>query len=92
MRFLDGLLPKRGDLLAFLDVLGACDGAFTNILFPGLAPGFDFVTQFSDGRFGIAALSDASAVPIPSSLALLGGGLLVLARRRCRGTSRGVRN
>lgn len=80
--FLDGFLPKRGDLLAFLDVDGTLDGTFTDILLPGLAPGFEFVTQLSDGKFAIAALSDASAVPIPSSLALLGGSLLVLARLR----------
>ena len=82
IRFLDGFLPKRGDLLAFLAVDGALDGAFMQILFPGLAPGFDFTAQFVDGKFAIAALSDASAVPLPSSLVLLGGGIAVLARRR----------
>ena len=82
IRFLDGYLPKRGDLLAFLAVDGALEGAFMQILFPGLAPGFDFTPQFVDGKFAIAALSDASAVPLPASLVLLGGGIAVLARRR----------
>ena len=92
IRFLDGFLPTRGDQLDFLAIDGSLTGAFAQFLFPELAPKFEFATQFADGRFGIVALTDAAAVPIPPAAGLLSAGLALLWARRHRAGGIGTKS
>lgn len=59
--FLNGYLPKTGDVLPFVRVDGAATGGFANITFPQLAPGFSAKKEMVNGKFQITALNDAVA-------------------------------
>jgi hypothetical protein len=84
--FLEGYLPRAGDSLDFLRVDGILQGAFADILFPELAPGFRFTTQFNAGQFRIVALTDFATVPTPAPAVLFStcAVLLALSGRRGR--------
>jgi hypothetical protein len=60
--FLNGYLPKSGDILPFLQVDGTITGDFAEVTFPNLAPGFEFQTQIVNGNYQITALNDAVAI------------------------------
>ena len=57
--FLNGYLPKTGDVLPFLQINGAVNADFATITFPQLAPGFQFSTEIVNGQFQLTALNDA---------------------------------
>jgi hypothetical protein len=81
MRFIDGYLPRAGDVLPFMRVSGATSGGFTRVEFPDLAPGFQADLQPVDGGFALTALNDARAVsttrPAGGPRGLCGAGLLM---------------
>ena len=62
LRFLDGFLPKKDDIVAFLHVDGAVSGNFSRVAFPQLAPGFNATLNVSpDGSVRLTALANAVA-------------------------------
>jgi PEP-CTERM motif len=82
-----GYAPRTGDSYDFISVAGGADfsGATVDIL--GLAPGFQYSDTFSNGGFDLEALNNGvlAPVPEPSTLALMGSGMLGLGwfwRRR----------
>jgi hypothetical protein len=83
--FLEGYLPRAGDSLDFLRVDGILQGAFADILFPELAPGFRFTTQFNAGQFRIVALTDFASVPTPAPAVLFATCAVLLAMSGRRG-------
>ena len=56
--FLDGYLPKAGDVLPFVQIDGAVSGDFAHIIFPQLAPGFQIKTEVVNGKYQLTALND----------------------------------
>jgi hypothetical protein len=61
VRFLDGFLPKHGDSVDFLQVGGTIAGAFAQMTFPNLAPGFDAdLAITADGNLRFTARTDAA--------------------------------
>ncbi len=59
LRFIDGYLPKAGDSFDFLQVGGTIAGAFAQMTFPNLAPGFDAdLSTTPDGKLRLTALAD----------------------------------
>lgn len=78
-----GYLPRAGDVVVLLEVGGARQGTFGQVVFPDMAPGFQYQFAFDGDRLTMLALNDALPVPEPGSVwLLLCGGLLLLARRR----------
>jgi T5SS/PEP-CTERM-associated repeat protein len=61
--FLNGYLPKAGDVIPFLQIDGTLTGSFTEITFPQLLPGFQIKTQLVGNTYEITALNDAVAAP-----------------------------
>jgi len=84
LRLLDGRLPAAGEVLTLLSVGGQLQGAFAEVLFPDLAPGFDYRLEFSDGAYALIALNDALPVPEPGSALLLLAGVALLSGRARR--------
>jgi hypothetical protein len=85
--FIDGFAPTVGQTFSFFDV----SGSFTNLAtftVSGLENGWEFSTDYDaeTGGFSMTSLNDGIAVvPEPSTIMLLGGGLLVgLAMARLR--------
>ena len=68
VRFLNGYLPKTSDVMPFLKLDGAVTGSFGQIIFPQLAPGFQFNTEMVNGSFKLTALNNAvlAATPTPT--------------------------
>jgi len=68
--FLNGYLPKTGDVLPFLQIDGTLTGDFAQVTFPQLAPGFQAQEQFVNGTLELVALNDAiSGEIIPTVIA-----------------------
>ena len=83
--FVGGFLPSAGDLVQFLVAgNGISISDAVTFGFGGVAPGFQFDVDRSSGTF--IALNDATAVPEPGTLTLLGAGLLALFVRRRKTT------
>jgi T5SS/PEP-CTERM-associated repeat protein len=61
VRFLDGFLPKQGDVLPFLTVGGETTGDFDAVRVHGVAPGFDFTIGATGGAVTLTAVKDAQA-------------------------------
>ena len=61
VRFVNGLLPITGQVIKVLGVGDALAGSFAQIIFPDLRAGFQFQTEFSNGRYEIIALNDGVA-------------------------------
>ena len=59
VRFLDGFLPKTGDVFPFLGAGGAITGTFHAVHVAGVAPGFDFSVGVANGQLVLTALTDA---------------------------------
>lgn len=86
---LDPLMPSFG-LLYYEDYFYSPDFATAEMslvmsveaLFAGGPGFFDFIEVSSSGAFGTAYFGDVTYVPEPSVLALLLGGLVLVARRR----------
>src|SRR5437879_11347487 len=66
VRFLNGYLPKTGDVMPFLKLDGAVTGSFGQIIFPQLAPGFQFKTEIVNGSFKLTALNNAVIASTPT--------------------------
>src|SRR5437879_4006911 len=66
VRFLNGYLPRTGDVMPFLKLDGTVSGSFAQIVFPQLAPGFQFKTEIVNGSFKLTALNDAVLAPTGS--------------------------
>ena len=66
VRFLNGYLPRTGDVMPFLKLDGAVTGSFGQIIFPQLAPGFQFKTEIVNGSFKLTALNNAVLAPTPT--------------------------
>jgi T5SS/PEP-CTERM-associated repeat protein len=60
VRFTDGFLPVQGQVFELIDVSGSVSGSFAAVIFPDLRSGFQFSTQFVNGRYQITALSDGA--------------------------------
>ncbi len=63
IHFLDGFLPKQGDVIPFLSVDGKIAGAFDAVTVNGVAPGFDFTIGTTNGAVALTALNDAAPAP-----------------------------
>jgi T5SS/PEP-CTERM-associated repeat protein len=64
VRFLNGYVPKTGDVLPFLHVEGAVNGDFAHVIFSNLSPGFNFKSEIVNGSYQITALNDGVPLPI----------------------------
>jgi hypothetical protein len=62
--FLNGFLPKTGDVLKVLQIDGTLSGDFTNITFRGVNNGFQVTRQFVGGFYQLTALNDATPAPV----------------------------
>ncbi len=58
------------------------DDPLVSFAFRGVAEGFDFRVDRSENMLSFVAMNDAVSVPEPSTLGLLGAGLLGLWFRR----------
>lgn len=83
-KLIDGYLPKAGDVVVLFDVGGVQQGAFSNVLFPTLAPGFQYQFTFDGDNFAMMALNNAQPVPEPASIWMLLCGILVIGGWRLR--------
>jgi hypothetical protein len=59
LRFLNGYLPKTGDVLPLLQIDAGAIGDFSEIRFPQLAPGFETNVAVVNGKYQLTALTDA---------------------------------
>jgi T5SS/PEP-CTERM-associated repeat protein len=67
LQFLNGFAPAQGDAFPVLDLRGAANGDFANVVVRGLAPGsFDFDRSDQDGVVTFTSLTDAVALPAVS--------------------------
>lgn len=69
--FEGGYSPAAGDQFALLNIGGNALGAFENIRFPNLQPGFQFDAELTSGGFVLTALSDG-ALETPVSVGISG--------------------
>jgi T5SS/PEP-CTERM-associated repeat protein len=60
VRFTEGFLPVQGQVFELIDVSGSVSLSFAHVIFPDLRSGFQFNTQFVNGRYQITALSDGA--------------------------------
>jgi len=60
VRFTEGFLPVQGQVFDLIDVSGSVSLSFAHVIFPDLRSGFQFNTQFVNGRYQITALSDGA--------------------------------
>ena len=63
VRFLNGYLPRTGDVIPFLKLDGTVTGDFAQVIFPQLAPGFQVKTEIVNGSYKLTALNDAVLAP-----------------------------
>jgi T5SS/PEP-CTERM-associated repeat protein len=63
VEFLNGYLPRAGDVIPFLTLDGAATGDFAQINFPQLVPGFKVKHGIVGGTYKLTALNDAVLVP-----------------------------
>jgi hypothetical protein len=66
LQFMNGFAPRAGDRFDLLDVSGTVTGSFEDGEVRGLAPGFDFVDDFTGGALTVTFLSDAEPLPTVS--------------------------
>ncbi len=79
----ENFLPQAGQTFDLFTFGGDVFGAFEQVTFTGLAPDWEFEITESNGVVRITSLNDASsAVPEPTSAALLLMGAGLLGRRR----------
>jgi autotransporter-associated beta strand protein len=77
-----GYLPRAGDVIVLFEVAGVQTGAFSNVLFPNVAPGFQYQFVSESGNFAMMALNNAQPVPEPHSVWLfLCGSLAIVCWR-----------
>lgn len=81
LRMTGGYLPRAGDSVILFDIGGVQQGAFSQVLFPTLAPGFQYRFASAGGDFALLALNDAQPVPEPAMVVLLLCGLVVIGWR-----------
>jgi hypothetical protein len=82
--FIDGFLPKQGDIIPFL-LAWAVEGLdLVTFDYVGAAPGFDFNISYDEATNEVVfkALNNAQAVPEPATLALFGLGLAGIGAMR----------
>ena len=60
VRFTGGFLPLQGQVFELIDVSGSISGSFAQVIFPDLRSGFQFSSEFVNGRYQITALSDGA--------------------------------
>jgi T5SS/PEP-CTERM-associated repeat protein len=60
VRFAENFLPAKGQTFDLIDVAGAVDGSFSEIVFPDLRSGFLFSGEFLNGVYRLTALSDGA--------------------------------
>ncbi|MFO1058721.1 MAG: PEP-CTERM sorting domain-containing protein [Dongiaceae bacterium] len=75
----ESFLPQTGDVLTFLLAQSILGLDSVDLLFSGIAQGFQYDLTSSGGMVRLVALNDAEAVPEPGSMLLLCGGLLTIA-------------
>jgi hypothetical protein len=63
LRFRNGFAPAQGDVFRPVEVAGAVNGNFADVVVEGLAPGFDLATAVVDGAVTVTSLNDATALP-----------------------------
>jgi T5SS/PEP-CTERM-associated repeat protein len=63
VRFLNGYLPRTGDVIPFLKLDGIVTGDFAQITFPQLAPGFQVKREIVNGGYQLTALNNAVLAP-----------------------------
>ena len=84
--FLNGFLPRTGDMIQFLNSGSPPLINLANITmdYSGAAPGFEFAVVPVTNGLDFVALNDAQAVPEPSVMLLLAssGAILLAVRRR----------
>lgn len=80
--FINGFAPSQGDLFGFLLAHEfSLDPSLVNIFITGLADGFQFTTQFTNGQFQLTALNNgvsAAPVPLPGTVILLASAMIGL--------------
>ena len=59
VRFLNGYVPRTGDLIPFLKLDGPVTGDFAQVTFPQLVPGFQVKREIVNGSYRLTALNDA---------------------------------
>src|SRR5438874_11141971 len=57
---------QRRDVIPFLKLDGTVTGSFGQIIFPQLAPGFQFKTEIVNGSFKLTALNNAVLASTPT--------------------------
>lgn len=70
-KFIDGFLPTAGEVYDFLNVNGVADLSSASYEIQGLAHGWEFDIAFSAGGYQLVSLSDARAIPEPTSVVMV---------------------
>jgi autotransporter-associated beta strand protein len=78
LELLGGYLPRSGDIVALFEVGGMQQGSFSKVLFPDLAPGFQYQFTMQEKTFAMVALNNALPVPEPGSGWLFVCGILTI--------------
>jgi hypothetical protein len=60
VRFIDGFVPKQGDVIPFLTSAGGTMGVFAQVRITGLARGFQYTIDTAGGVTRLIALSDGA--------------------------------
>ncbi|HSP44710.1 MAG TPA: hypothetical protein VLO30_01830 [Chthoniobacterales bacterium] len=63
VRFLNGYLPRTGDVIPFLKLEGSVTGDFAEVIFPQLKSGFQVKRELVNGTYKLTALNDAILAP-----------------------------